>query len=195
MNSGETELFGAILQVVRAFDELGVDYLIGGSVASTVFGEPRQTIDADVIARLLPAHAEPLVRMLQEDCYIDVGEVSAAIRDQKSFNIIHLATMTKVDVFVRWRSAFAQSQLARRQKKIIGAELPIQLFFASAEDTILAKLEWFRNGGETSDRQWRDVLGVLKVQRDKLDRAYLEHWAKELGLADLLARAENDAGM
>ncbi len=159
MNEDETELLAAVSCVVRAFEALGVDYLVGGSVASSVFGEPRQTVE------------------------------------QGCFNLIHLATMTKVDVFVRWRDAFAQSQFARRQKKSVGQSAPVELFFASAEDVVLAKLDWYRKGGGVSDRQWRDLLGVLKVQAGTIDRDYLVHWAGVLGVTDLLRRALEEAGL
>ena len=194
MNEHETELLAAIGYVVAAFDLLGVEYAIGGSVASSVFGEPRQTIDADVVARLLARHAEPLVERLSGKFYADRGENGGQIEDQGCINLIHLETMAKVDVFVRWRDPFGQSQLARRQKKSVGDQSPIELYFASAEDTVLAKLDWYRKGGEVSDRQWRDVLGVLKVQTRTLDRDYLAHWSKELKVADLLQRAMNEAG-
>ena len=102
--------------------------------------------------------------------------------------------MLKVDVFVLRPDAFPQSQLARRVGVTIGKDGPL-LYFASPEDTILAKLEWYRLGGETSDRQWNDILGVLKVQGDLLDFSYLDHWAPEIGVADLLALARVDAGV
>lgn len=194
MNEGGAELLLAIGRVVAAFDALGIDYLVGGSVASSVFGEPRQTLDADLVARLLGKHAEALATRLKNEFYAELSAIQAAIQTQGCFNLIHLETMTKVDVFVRWRDPFAQSQLARRQKKSVGERVPLELFFASAEDTVLAKLEWYRRGGEVSDRQWRDIQGVLKVQADALDRNYLVHWADELGLAQLLQRAFSDAG-
>jgi len=103
--------------------------------------------------------------------------------------------MTKVDVFVRWRDPFAQSQFSRRQRKSVGHAPALDLFFASAEDTVLAKLEWYKKGGGVSDRQWRDLLGVLKVQAASLDQAYLTRWAGELGVADLLDRALDEAGL
>ena len=160
-----------------------------------MFGEPRQTVDADLVARLLGRHAEPLVTRLSGEFYVDRASITAAIQSQGCFNLIHLETMTKVDVFVHWRSSFGQSQLARRQKKSVGESARMELYFASPEDTVLAKLEWFRKGGEISDRQWRDLLGVLKVQSGTLDQAYLRHWAGELGVTDLLQRALEEAGL
>jgi len=195
MNESETELLAAVARVVAVFDALGVDYLVGGSLASSVFGEPRQTLDADLVARLLGRHAGPLVTHLSGEFYADQVSILAAIQSQGCFNLIHLETMTKVDVFVRWRSAFSQSQFARRQRKPVGQNKPLELFFASPEDTVLAKLEWYRQGGDVSDRQWRDLLGVLKVQAGGLDRTYLAHWAGQLGVTDLLRRALQDAGL
>lgn len=195
MREADTELLAAVGRVVAAFEELGVDYLVGGSVASSLFGEPRQTVDADLVARLFSRHAELLVTRLAGDFYADLPTIVTAIQTQGSFNLIHLASMTKVDVFVRWRDPFGQSQFARRQRKSVGQSAPLELFFATAEDTVLAKLDWYRKGGEISDRQWRDLLGVLKVQAALLDQAYLVHWANELEVTDLLRRALKEAGL
>jgi hypothetical protein len=195
MNEGETELLRAVGRVVAAFEALGVDYLVGGSVASSVFGEPRQTLDADLLARLLGQNAAPLIGHLGQEFYADLPSILTAIQTATCFNLIHLASMTKVDVFVRWRDPFAQSQFARRQRKVVGESPPLELYFASAEDTVLAKLDWYRQGGGVSDRQWRDLLGVLKIQSGALDRAYLVHWAGELSVSDLLQRALLEAGL
>lgn len=195
MTEGNIGLLGAVAHVVKEFDELGIEYFIGGSIASSVFGEPRQTIDADLVARLLGRHAEPLVQRLQPLFYADLAAIHAAVQNQSCFNLIHLDTMSKVDIFVHWREPFSQSQFARRQKKAIGGPETTEFFFASPEDTILAKLDWFRRGGEVSDRQWRDLLSVLKVQDKALDQTYLTHWASELGVTDLFERALHDAGL
>lgn len=194
MSDADTELLAAISRVVAAFESLGIDYLIGGSVASSLLGEPRQTIDADLIARLFGRHAAPLIEHLGGAFYADASAIRSAIETQGSFNLIHLETMTKVDVFVRWRDPFAISQFARRQKRAVG-QSGLELYFASAEDTVLAKLDSYLKGGGVSDRQWRDVLGVLKVQAGLIDHAYLAHWASELGLMNTLQRALSEAGL
>jgi hypothetical protein len=194
MSEPQTELLAAVARVVSIFDVLGINYLIGGSMASSVFGEPRQTVDADLLARVLGGHVQPLVDALSGEFYLDRGAILSAIERQSSFNLIHLESMSKVDVFVSWRTPFGQSQFKRRQKIALGELLSRQFFFATPEDTILAKLDWFKKGGAVSDRQWRDILGVIKVQGERLDSDYLVRWANELGVGDLLKRAFQEAG-
>ena len=116
-----------------------------------------------------------------------------AAADRRSFNLIHLATMFKVDVFVSKGRPFDRSAAERAQLQALGEHTDRRFFVASAEDTVLAKLEWFRLGGETSERQWWDIIGVLKVA-DDADRAYLRRWSAALGVGDLLDRALMDAG-
>jgi len=139
MNEGSTELLVAVGRVVAAFEALKIEYLIGGSLASSVFGEPRQTVGADLLARVYGRHAEPLVQQLSPDFYADLPSILAAIQRQGSFNLIHLETMAKVAVFVRWRTPFAQAQFERSRKMSV-SEAGQDLFFASPEDTVLAKL-------------------------------------------------------
>jgi hypothetical protein len=172
--------------VARALDDLEIPYFLGGSLASTLHGEPRFTRDADLIAELQPRHAEPLAQALAGTFYADAESIHRAIARKGSFNVIHLATAFKVDVFVSKLRPFDRSSFARRE--------PAQgegydIWISSAEDTLLAKLDWFREGHEVSDQQWRDILAILTVQRGHLDQGYLSTWADALGVLDLLDRA------
>ncbi len=190
-NSELPEPIAVALVVAAALDSLGVPYYVGGSLASALYGVSRATMDVDLVAGLRPEHAEPLAHSLTGQFYVDAQMIHEAISLRRSFNVIHLATMLKVDVFVSKASDYAQTQLKRRVSREVGAGR--QVFFASAEDIVLAKMEWYRMGGQVSDRQWNDILGVLRIQGQRLDRGYLGRWAAELGISDLLARAFADA--
>ena len=189
------DLFQALLPVLKAFEGLGARHYVGGSVASSAFGLPRTTLDVDVVAVLEAGHVDDLMAALADEFYVSAPTIRDAIDRESSFNLIHLATMFKVDVFVAKSRPFDQSTLSRIRHEEIGEpgdELPI--WVASAEDIVLTKLEWYRKGDEVSERQWLDVQGVLKVQGDRLDRKYLRHWAAELNVTDLLERALDEAG-
>ena len=195
MIPNEAEFLGALRKVVTAFDQLGIEYALAGSYASGLYGEARATRDVDLIAAVAGRHAEVLVAAFGPEFYADAGQITTAALNQGSFNLIHLATMAKVDVFVVGRTDFGRTQLARRRRRQVGLTDPFELYVASPEDTVLAKLDWYRQGGGVSDRQWRDVQGVLKVQAERLDRAYLREWAAQLNVSDLLRRALDDAGL
>jgi hypothetical protein len=192
MQSGDA--LTAVLPVIDAFDRLGVPYYVGGSVASSAHGLMRATADADVVADLAHQHVAGLVAALEADYYINADMIREAIAGHSCFNVIHLATSFKVDVFVAKDRGFDRAALARKEKRSIDPEAPaVRIFLASAEDIVLSKLEWYRLGDEASDRQWRDVLGVLKTQYGRLDRQYMQKWAAELGVADLFDQAWREA--
>ncbi len=195
MIPNEAEFLTALHRVIATFDTLGIAYALGGSFASSVYGEARATRDVDLIAAVAGRHATPLVAALGKEFYANEAEIVAAAIDQGSFNLVHYESMAKVDVFVVWRTEFGATQLARRRRQRVGRSEPFDLFMTSPEDTVLAKLDWYRKSGCVSDRQWRDVLGVLKVQADALDQSYLREWAARLKLDELLRRALDDAGL
>jgi hypothetical protein len=185
----QNEPIEVTLKVTSILEQLGVPYLIGGSLASTLYGMVRTTQDSDVIANMRSEHIQPFIAALQNEFFIDEEMIADALSRNSSFNIIHRETMFKVDVFIPSPRPFQQSQFARAQRQTFDLEPEISANFASAEDTILSKLEWYRMGGEVSDRQWRDILGVLKTREGELDLNYLRKWANELKVNDLLARA------
>ena len=172
--------------VARALEDLGVPYFVGGSLASTLHGEPRFTRDADLVAELELQHADPLARALAGSFYIDEESIRRAILRRGSFNAIYLAAAFKVDVFVSKLRPFDRSSFARREH---AQGEGYDVYVSSAEDTLLAKLDWYREGGEVSDQQWRDILAILTVQGDRLDPRYLQTWADALNVGDLLDRA------
>jgi hypothetical protein len=189
----QNEPIEVTLVVTGVFERLGVPYLIGGSLASTLYGMVRTTQDSDIVAEMRPEHIQPFVSALEADFYVDQEMITESIQRNSSFNIIHHETMFKVDVFIPRPSPFLRSQLARARRQTFTFEKDVSAKFASPEDTILSKLEWYRLGGEASDRQWRDILGVLKTKAGDIDLEYLHQWARELKVGDLLERALTQA--
>ena len=146
-------------------------------------------MDADLVADIKPQQVLPLVASLEGEFHIDADMILDAIQHNSSFNLIHLESMFKVDVFLLKQRAFDLNQMQRRISQSVGDAPEERAYFSTAEDIILAKLEWFHAGGETSERQWRDILGVLDLQSDRLDFEYLRKWAAQLDIQDLLQRA------
>jgi hypothetical protein len=192
--SDRPDLWRAVLPLVHVLEALPARYYIGGSVASSFAGIARSTQDADLVADLRPAHAAALAATLEGTYYVDRERIARAIQGQRSFNAIHLTTAFKVDVFVAGDSSFAREALERRIAILVPG-VDRALYFASAEDIVLQKLLWFREGGGVSERQWYDLQGVLRLQARALDFAYLRSWAKQLGLGELLQRALDEAGL
>lgn len=188
-----SEPLAATFAVIDVLESLGVPYFLGDSFASSAQGAARATLDADLVAQLLPEHIEPFVAALREAFYLDADTVRWAVLRRSSFNLIHLSTMFKVDIFVPKGRPFDRAQFERRRATQLSADPIRTAYLSSPEDTVLAKLEWYRRGGEVSDRQWRDLVSVLQVQQGRLDLAYLRKWAGELNVSDLLTTALGQA--
>lgn len=178
-----------LLHVIRALDELRISYVVVGSFASSARGVPRSTVDADIVADLKPEQVSQLVAALQDEFYLDEQAARRAAEGRRSFNAIHFNSAFKVDIFVPAEEGIGRLQLEHRQLEPATAEGGEQFYVATAEDTVLAKLLWFKSGGGVSERQWSDVAGVVKVQGARLDVEYLREWAERLGVGDLLERA------
>ena len=189
-----SEIIQALTPLVEAFERFGIAYYIGGSVASSVHGRRRYTQDVDVVAALQLKHVQTLVAMLQQEYYIDADMIRGAIQNGSSFNLLHHDTGVKVDVFVQKTGPFSQQEMRRAREDVleVGSR---PFFFASAEDMILAKLDWWKQGGGVSNRQWNDILEIIKEKHAALDSAYLRQSAPMLGVADVLEKAFNDAGL
>ena len=182
-----------LLSIVERLDLLKIDYAVGGSLSSSVFGEPRSSADVDMLVAMRPAQAAPLTAALEGSFYVDGDTVAEATRRHSSFNVIHLVTMMKADLFVAGANLLDREQLRRRREVVVAQNPTRSAFVTAPEDVVLRKLDWYRRGGAVSDQQWRDVLGVLKAQASVLDRGYLENTARASGLDELLARALTDA--
>jgi len=187
------EAFKVVLEVARILEELGVPYAVGGSLASSLWGIPRSTQDADLVADLRSQHVQSFVAGVEGAFYVSPERVHHAVGRRSSFNLIHLKTGLKVDVFLFKGDLQSLQEMSRRRifPLTSGDRLPV----ASPEDIILQKLHWYRLGSGLSDQQWNDVLGVLKVQRRSLDLPYLKEWAERIEVEDLLEKALQDAGI
>jgi hypothetical protein len=180
-----------VSRVIAVLDDVGIPYAIGGSFASSVHGFPRTTNDIDLVADIRAEHVQRLVELLAKDFYVEPDAVTEAIRVGTSFNLINHETVFKVDVFVCAEHSFRKAQLSHAGMEHVRG---VCLRVLSPEDTILAKLQWYRQGGGVSERQWRDVVEVLLVQGERLDLHYLRGEAERMGLGGLLARAMGDVG-
>ncbi|MBD3315064.1 MAG: hypothetical protein GF344_04700 [Chitinivibrionales bacterium] len=183
----EPDIVETLAPLVRTLDLLRVAWYIGGSVASSSYGTPRMTMNIDLVADIHAHQIHSFIEHVEHDFLVNRQAVAAAVRDRRSFNLIHKETILKVDIFVCQANLLAEEAMRRRRSEIMDSRQKI--YFASSEDTVLAKLDWYRKGGEVSQKQWEDILGVLQMQRGNLDMAYLRCWSDRQGLLTLLDRA------
>jgi hypothetical protein len=176
------ESLEALKLLIIVFEQLGISYRVGGSLASSVHGIARATMDADLVANIEAKHISAFSQALKGTYYVDTELIADALKAGQSFNLIHLETFIKIDIFPLTLRTYDQHSFGR----IFVTE---ETNFITAEDSILRKLEWFRLS-DGSERQWRDVLGILRTQEPtNLDFDYMKNWANELGIFDLLEKA------
>jgi len=179
-----------LLDFTRVLDELGIKYVVVGSFASSARGFQRATRDVDILAQIGLDEVDPIYERLTNRYYIDRLSIRSAIINRSHFNAIHLDSMFKVVILVPSDSdRLSQQQLSRQLPETLSPDSDAIVYVATGEDTLLAKLIWYRKGHEVSERQWADVLGIIRLQGERLDRAYLEDWAEQLGIKELLNRA------
>jgi hypothetical protein len=184
----DSDALDIALRVARALEAVGAEYFVGGSVASSLQGDPRSTNDIDFVISLPLGRVDAFCAELGTDFDVDANQLRDAIRRAGSANAFYLPLITKIDFFGRGYEAYDEAEFSRRlprQVRSSGETLVIK----APEDTVLRKLLWYRAGGEVSDKQWRDIVSVLRVSRDQIDRSYLEAWAARLGIAALLEKA------
>jgi hypothetical protein len=179
---------GLVCEMAEIFDELGVAYALGGSMASSLLGEPRSTVDVDFAVQLDVTSGESLLGRVGADFYVPFESARTAIAAHSSFNLVDTVNALKVDLFVVGGDLLDRMQIERRVLVPVPGSAH-GIWVTSAEDQVLRKLDWFRRAGSLSDRQWRDVVGILRVRQGFLDVDYLRRTAQVVGLADDLAEA------
>jgi hypothetical protein len=187
------EILDILQRVILRLEELKIPYMVSGSAASSFHAFVRTTQDGDLVVALDPDQVEKFASAFTPEFYLDRSTIYRSLQMGSSFNLIHLESSLKIDFFPLRKRSFSQEEFSRRQPRLLLKESSSPAYVATAEDTILSKLEWFRAGGEASENQWKDVVGILKVQAGSLDLPYLNQWARELHVEDLLERAYKEA--
>jgi hypothetical protein len=183
------EILDVLQRVISKLEELRIPYMVSGSAASSFHAFVRTTQDGDLVVALGRDQVEKFAAAFAPEFYLDRASIRLALQTGGSFNLIHLESSLKIDFFPLRNRVFSQQEFSRRQPRLLLKESIAPVYVATAEDTILSKLEWFRAGGEVSENQWKDVAGILKVQAGSLNLAYLKQWAHELHVEDLLEKA------
>ncbi|MGK7933931.1 MAG: hypothetical protein AB4041_21215 [Microcystaceae cyanobacterium] len=189
-----TDPISLALTVAGILEELEIPYLVGGSLASTLFGEPRSTQDIDLIIDLELDKINLFINAFTPQFYLSESAIQEAIQSQSSFNLIDTDSLGKVDIFILKQRPLNQTEFKRRQKLIVQENPAKSLYVSTPEDAILQKIIWYKMTNQ-SDKQWRDILGIIKLQDSKLDRVYLQKWAAELNLLPELNLAFSQSGL
>ncbi len=198
MANSEPASFQSEMNALAVFldilEQVGIAYAIGGSVASSIYGKVRFTEDADVAVEPFSLTvSKQLIQLLSGDFYVSQPAIEQALSMRSSFNAIHIATAFKIDVFITNETAFQKRLLLRRKYVPMPSVSDKMVWAVCPEDIILLKLDWYRQGGFVSEKQWNDILGLLSVQKNQLDMADLKKWANELNLMDIFKQAVNAA--
>jgi hypothetical protein len=183
------------LALTSIFDKIGISYLVGGSLASSLHGIPRATQDVDIVADIRANQISVLVKEMTGAWYIDEKQAREALLHFSSFNTIHLESMYKVDVFILKKDPLSSKEMDRRIKFQVSGDSEKSLYIATAEDIILQKLLWYEKGGKVSERQWKDASGVANIQKGLLDIPYMQNMALTIGVKDLLKSLFSEAGI
>jgi hypothetical protein len=183
-----------VADVTGRLERLGIPYAVGGSLASSTWGQMRQTNDADIAILLDPTNFDALISTFSEPFLVSRDELVEALSSPAEFRsaqLLHIDEAFKIDLFLLHGGEYESTELERARAIEI---LPgVAVRFSAPENTILAKLRWFVLGNQVSDRQWNDIVTVLEVQVGKLDEQYLDKWARHFEVADLLANAQSQA--
>src|SRR6478609_5463586 len=176
------------LKVATALTSVAAEYFVGGSLASSLQGEPRATNDIDFVSSVPAGRINAFRNALGDEFEVDTDMLRDAVLHARSANAFYLPVVTKIDFFGRGYEPFDESEFSRRRVTIVRASGE-SLVVKSAEDTVLRKLLWFREGGEVSEKQWRDIVSVLRISGGTIDDGYLDSWSSRLSLEGLLRRA------
>jgi len=188
-----TDLIDVASLVIAALEQAGVRYTVGGSLASSFSGEPRSSIDADILVEMASPDIPRFLGALGASFYADADALQRAVVTRTSMNLIHHASGIKVDLFIA--GSFLDGRQLERRRRVQVTTNPDRFWFVHApEDILLQKLVWYRRGGEVSERQWRDALAIVTRQGRHLDRPYLTATAAVVGVSDLLDRVCREAG-
>jgi len=179
------------LAVARALERCDIGYFLGGSLASSYQGEPRATNDIDFVVALSGSDAVAFAHALGPEFDVDIKALEEAARQGRPWNVIHLPSVTKIDLIMRGREPFDESEFSRRKPAEVRPDESLNM--KTPEDTVLRKLLWYRDTGGVSDRQWRDVVGVLRHSGNVMDADYLARWAATLELDEWLERARRES--